>query len=272
MIKESINKIKDELLSEIERNVYDMNSCEKQYITLAYDLHHEYSELKYSICEDNRFVYDIMQIVNRNLQKVLYYLLIPDNEALHWCFRILTENYIILGFLLKHKDCVKNWYAWVENIILNNKPEIVNELKSNSSNPSSYEFSNFYKEWKADFLKLYIEINKSDKGFDKLLREPYGWAFPVLTSKRNLFEIAKVSALEGRLKGKIILDISTHSNCFLQSISLRTSEKTVISCVEASNIIREYVFLLYDIIDNDCKNQAKMVIKLCDKIGHKFFG
>lgn len=113
-------------------------------------------------------------------------------------------------------------------------------------------------------------MNKSDKGFDKLLREPYGWAFPVLTSKRNLFEIAKVSELEDRLSGKNILDISTHSNCFLQSISFRTSEKTIISCVETSNIIREFIVLLYDMVDNDYKNQAKIVINLCDEIGHKF--
>lgn len=141
----------------------------------------------------------IVPSAKRNFEKCLHYILIPDNNAAYLKLRILTENFVILKFLLNNDSIYsEKWFKW-------SSLDLPNGLRETEYGRTVVAFeTKLRKEYEA------IEGNKPE--FEQLIKSHYGWTFPVIKSHINFERIADYCNEKDMYDKFVMFSAQVHSN------------------------------------------------------------
>ena len=237
---------------DISFNVFDMSDGEaditKQYCRLV-DF---YQRLTVTLPKNKEKLNVILHTAMRNFEKCLHYLLIPDNNAAYLRLRVLTENFILLKFLLTNDSSYTDkWYMWS----LLSLPKQLTETERGQ-------------EITAYALRLrreYDAIDGKKPEFEQLLKNNYGWTFPAIRSNINFQRIADYCDESDMYDNFVRFSAEIHANTSLQNWESRFEHMTYQFALDAAQLMDAYVSLLLNYISAP-KTNAKVFLSLYEAL------
>lgn len=240
--KENINMYKildtredfyEYIKDDISFNVFDMSDGEVDITARYCKLVKFFQNLDFSLPQEKEKLDIIVFAVKRNFEKCLHYILIPDNNAAYLKLRILTENLVLLKFLLTSDSAyTEKWSKW-------SYLRLSSELRANK----------YGQEITAFELRLREEYNATEGNkpkFEQLINNNYGWTFPAIKSHINFQRIAEYCN-ESEVYDKFVrYSAEVHTNTSSQSWQSRFEHMTYQLVLDAAQLMDIYISLLLD--------------------------
>lgn len=175
----------------------------------------------------------IVHTAKRNFEKCLHYILIPDNNAAYLKLRILTENLILLKFLLTHDGSyTEKWSKW-------SYLRLPDEL-------SATEYGREIAAFESRLREEYNSTEGKKPEFEQLINNNYGWTFPAIKSHINFQRIAEYCN-ESELYDKFVrFSKEVHANTSSQRLESRFEHMTYQFVSDAAQLMDIYLSLLLD--------------------------
>ena len=238
------------LTNDISFNVFDMSDGEVD-ITIRYcKLVEFFQKLDLLLPKEKDKLNIIIYAAKRNFEKCLHYILIPDDTAAYLKLRILTENLIILKFLLtSDSSYTEKWSKW-SNL------RLPNEM-------CATEFGRKITAFKLKLREEYDAMEGKKPEFEQLISNHYGWTFPAIKSNINFQRLAEYCN-ESEIYDKFVrFSKEIHSNTPSQNWQSRFEHMTYQIVLDASQLMDIYIALL---LDYTTKINAAKFIRMYDKV------
>lgn len=220
---------------DIEFNIFDMSDEEVTVTSLYYKMVKLFQKIKVNFPKRKDNLNIIFNSACQNFERCFNYILIPDNSAANLFLRILTENLIILTFLIRNDSkYTKNWYMW-----------FYNRFKESNIEP---EFTKEYNIWFKNFNNDFNKTKDNNIKIDQLLDNNYGWAYPHLKKFINLKHIAENINSPNLINLFNSLSSKIHNNTALQNNTSRFENHTYYIASIASDLIMNYFDVLFKFV------------------------
>lgn len=247
----------DYVQEDIRENVWDMTDGELD-ITVEYcRLLDFFQGLTVTLPKRKKKLSVIVLGASRNFVKCLRYLLIPDNSAAYLTLRMLSENLIILKFLLQNDaSYTVKWAEWLQNSV---------------SVGDDGGFDGFKREKERFLKKLRKEYDGVDGNkieFDQLIRNQYGWAFPALKRFINLQSISEYCNETDAYDRFRQLSADVHGNTVVQNNQSRMDFVSYRIVSVAAQLMDGYLDVLLDYVGAR-QTAARRFISIYDDVTAK---
>lgn len=218
---------------DISFNVFDMSDGELDITKRYCKLIDFFQNLDLSLPKEKDKLQIIVHAAKFNFEKCLHYILIPDNNAAYLKLRILTENLILLKFLLTgDSSYTEKWSKW-------NYLRLPNELRAT-------EYGQKITAFESKLREEYDATEGNKPQFQQLIDNNYGWTFPAIKSNIHLQRIAEYCN-ESEMYDKFVkFSAEIHSNTPSQNCKSRFEHITYQIVFEAAQLMDVYIALLMD--------------------------
>ncbi len=239
---------------DIRENIWDITDGELEITNKYCILLDFFQSLHILLPKSKKNLATIVFGASQNFVKCLRYILIPDNNAAFLTLRVLSENLIILKFLLQNDaSYTEKWSKWL-NVFL-------------SFDGQLGDFDRLKASLLSELRKEYDEIDGNKIGFDQLTRNQYGWAFPKVKSFLNLQRIAECCD-EGDTYARFCrLSFDVHSNSVVQNNQSRMEHNTYRIVSNAAQLMDGYLAVLLRYVGAKQTNAKRFLTVYDDLIG-----